>query len=117
MSEVATILMKPGSGMTSTAVALASGLIAQGLSVCLIVPTIADAKNVPDVIPSNMVRVANDVTSMTRAMPHAYIFDDALRCADVFRCHGEGELVTIALDRLSTQQDRVTRLYLFQYTA
>ncbi|MFS7187963.1 hypothetical protein AB6848_21080 [Serratia proteamaculans] len=117
MCEVATILMKSGSGMTSAAVALASGLIAQGMRVCLIVPTMADAKKLPNGIPSNMVRVASNVTSMTRAMPHAYIFDDALRCADVFRRHGEGELVTVALDRLSIHQDRVTRLYLFQYTA
>ncbi|MGP8336008.1 hypothetical protein [Serratia sp. CY43514] len=115
MSEVATILMKPRSGMTLTAVALASGLIAQGLRVCLIVPTIEDAKKVPDAIPSNMVHPAGIVTSMTRAIPDAYIFDDAIRCAEVFRRHGEGELVTIALDRLSIHQDRVTRLYLFQY--
>lgn len=117
MCEVATILMKSGSGMTLTAVALASGLIAQGLSVCLIVPTMADAKRVPKVIPRNMVRAANDVTSMNRAMPHAYIFDDALRCADAFRRHGEGELLNIARNRLTFHQDRLTRIFLFQYTA
>ncbi|CAM4028629.1 MULTISPECIES: hypothetical protein [Lelliottia] len=117
MNEVATILMKPGSGMSLSAVALASGLITQGLRICLIVPTLADAKKVPEIIPRNMVGSADIVTSMIWAIPWVYIFDDALRCAEEFRHHGEGELVNIALDRLSIHQDRQTRLYLFQYTA
>ncbi|WP_187322244.1 hypothetical protein [Serratia marcescens] len=115
MCEVATILMKPRSGMTLTAAALASGLMAQGQRVCLIVPTIEDAKKFPDAIPSDMVHPAGIVTSMTRAIPDVYIFDDAIRCADFFRRNNKGELVTIALHRLSIHQDRVTRLYLFQY--
>ncbi|HHL0959904.1 TPA: hypothetical protein ACQVH3_004678 [Serratia marcescens] len=117
MSEIATVLMKPGSGMTLAAAALASGLIAQGLSICVIVPTIADAEKFPEIIPRDRVRPAEKVTSMIRVLPQAYIFDDALRCSAVFSRHGEGDLVTIALDRFSLFQDRLTRLYLFQYTA
>lgn len=116
MAEVARIYIKRGSGMTSAALALATGLESAGQHVQLIVPTMSDVKIIHPGIFGGLILPADDIRSLMRALPGIYIFDDALRCAEEFRKHREGELLIIARDRLDIFRDSSTRIYLFQHT-
>lgn len=121
MIRIATILMKPRSGMTSAAVALATGMRAAGDRPCLIVPeseqiatlrkTICPASTGVGILGADCLR------DMAFAMAeHVLIFDDALRCADIWRGHGEGELLTCLKARVSPVAPDATRAWFFQYT-
>ena len=117
MSNIATILIKPRSGMTTYALALASGLELSGLNVQVIVPEMRDIEAIQrhNTYPRKIMS-ADNIKSMTSFIPDVYVFDDAIRCAEVFRRHREGELLNIARERLSLRQDEITRIFLFQYS-
>ena len=115
MSNTATILIKRHSGMTSAALALASGFEAAGLHVQLIVPTMRDVNNIRPGLFGGRILPADNVRSFTLPPTDIYVFDDAIRCAEEFERFGEGGLLNIARDRFHFRQDSITRIFLFQH--
>ena len=116
MAEVASIYIKRGSGMTTSAAALATGLIASGLKVCYVVPLRKDIGLVPHNIPRDIIKHAEHIGWLRRGCPDVYVVDDAIRCDEVLSLHREGSLLNLSQNRLSHHDDSFTRIYLFQHT-
>lgn len=115
MEKCARFYMKRRSGMTVSAAALTSGLIASGLNAYLVVPTASDMKYVPGHFPRSLIRVAGQ-HHLTDPASAVYVFDDAERCAFEFSKHGEGDMLKCVQARFQCYPDELTRAYLFQYS-
>lgn len=116
MRNTATIFIKRHSGMTSAALALASGFETAGLRVQLIVPTLRDVNSIRPGLFHGLILPADNVKSLTLPPPDIYVFDDAMRCAEEFERFGEGGLLHVVRDRILLRQDSITRIFLFQYS-
>lgn len=114
MAAVIQIPMKRGEGKTPTAIALVKGMIEAGVDAVLIVPNAKARKHIEFFISPQLVYLASEFYWSIRKAHTIYVIDDAEHCDEIFRRHGEGDLLPLLQSRLVTMP--FSKIYLMTHT-